>query len=120
MRNWFSRLIAVIIILGALSPAALTSAEAQTPPPPPEPERRARCLPGQPCEDDNGERFMLPTEETLAEPAAIGDTDDYGYTITSTTYSWIDATGGTNTGRCRQRRSTAWQPSMLPRNRYAT
>jgi hypothetical protein len=98
MRNWFSRLIAVIIILGALSPAALTSAEAQTPPPPPEPERRARCLPGQPCEDDNGERFMLPTEETLAEPAAIGDTDDYGYTITSTTYSWIDATGGTNTG----------------------
>ncbi len=98
MRNWFSKFLAIIIILGALAPAALKSAEAQTPPPPPEPERRAHCLPGQPCEDENGERFMLPTEETLAEPAAIGDTDDYGYTITSTTYSWIDATGGTNTG----------------------
>ena len=41
---------------------------------------------------------MLPTEETLAEPTAIGDTDDYDYYLGSTTYSWIDATGGTNTG----------------------
>ena len=98
MRNWFSKFLAIIIILGALAPAALKSAEAQTPPPPPEPERRAHCLPGQPCEDENGERFMLPTAETLAEPTAIGDTDDYGYYLGSTTYSWIDATGGTNTG----------------------
>lgn len=98
MRNWFSKLLAIVIILGALSPTALKPAEAQTPPPPPEPERRARCLPGQPCEDENGERFVLPTEETLAEPTAIGDMDDYGYTLTSTTYAWIDASGGTNTG----------------------
>ncbi len=98
MRNWFSKLLAIIIILGALSPTALKPAEAQTPPPPPEPVRHARCLPGQPCEDENGERFVLPTEETLAEPTAIGDTDDYGYTLTSTTYSWIDATGGIDTG----------------------
>ena len=98
MRKWFSKLLAIVIILGVLSPAALKPAEAQTPPPPPEPERQHRCLPGQPCEDENGERFMLPTEETLAEPTAIGDVDDYGYTLTSTTYSWIDATGGTNTG----------------------
>ena len=98
MRNWFSKFLAIIIILGALAPAALKPAEAQTPPPPPELERRAHCLPGQPCEDENGERFMLPTEETLAEPTAIGDTDDYGYYLGSTTYSWIDATGGTNTG----------------------
>jgi len=98
MRNWFSKLLAIIIILGALAPAALKPAEAQTPPPPPEPERRAHCLPGQPCEDENGERFMLPTAETLAEPTAIGDTDEYGYYLGSTTYAWIDATGGTNTG----------------------
>jgi len=98
MRNWFSKFLAIVIILGALSPAPLKPAEAQTPPPPPEPVRRAHCLPGQPCEDENDERFVLPTEETLAEPTAIGDTDDYGYTLTSTTYSWIDATGGTNTG----------------------
>ncbi len=98
MRNWISKLLAIVIILGALSPAPLKPAEAQTPPPPPEPVRRAHCLTGQPCEDENGERFVLPTEETLAEPTAIGDTDDYGYTLTSTTYSWIDATGGTKTG----------------------
>ena len=88
---------AVIIVIGALSPA-LTSAEAQTPPPPRQPARQEPCLPGQPCEDENGERFVLPTEETQAEPNAIGDSDDFGYTLTSASYSWIDATGGTNTG----------------------
>ena len=93
----FCLIAAVIIVLGALSPA-LTIAEAQTPPPPRQPARQEHCLPGQPCEDENGERFIIPTEETLAEPTAIGDSDDYGYTLTSTTYSWIDATGGTNTG----------------------
>ena len=88
---------AVIIVIGALSPA-LTSAEAQTPPPPRQPARQEPCLPGQPCEDENGESFIIPTEETLAEPNAIGDSDDYGYTLSSTSYAWIDATGGTNTG----------------------
>jgi len=90
-------LAAVIIVLGALSPA-LKSAEAQTPPPPRQPAQQGPCLPGQPCEDENGERFVIPTEETQAEPNAIGDSDDFGYTLTSASYSWIDATGGTNTG----------------------
>ncbi|HOT26081.1 MAG TPA: hypothetical protein PLF02_06575 [Anaerolineaceae bacterium] len=93
----FCLIAAVIIVLGALSPA-LTIAEAQTPPPPRQPARQEPCLPGQPCEDENGERFVIPTEETQAEPNAIGDSDDFGYTLTSASYSWIDATGGTNTG----------------------
>ncbi|HQL28218.1 MAG TPA: hypothetical protein PLA26_06805, partial [Anaerolineaceae bacterium] len=93
----FCLIAAVIIVIGALSPA-LTIAEAQTPPPPRQPARQEPCLPGQPCEDENGERFVIPTEETQAEPNAIGDSDDFGYTLTSASYSWIDATGGTNTG----------------------
>lgn len=98
MRHWFSKLFVLVFLISVLSPASATPAEAQTPPPPRQPARQEPCLPGQPCEDENGERFIIPTEETLAEPTAIGDTDDYGYTLSSTSYSWIDATGGTNTG----------------------
>ena len=93
----FCLIAAVIIVLGALSPA-ISSAQAQTPPPPREPERQQPCLPGQPCEDENGDRFIIPTEETLAAPTAIGDSDDYGYTLSSATYSWISAADGINTG----------------------
>ena len=96
-KSYFCVFTAIILILGALLPT-ISSAQAQTPPPPREPERQEPCLAGQPCEDENGERFIIPTEETLAAPNAIGDSDDYGYTLTSTTYSWIDATSGTNTG----------------------
>lgn len=93
----FSLITVLIFILGALSPA-ISSADAQTPPPPREPERQEPCLPGQPCQGTNGEQFLIPTEETLAAPNAIGDSDDYGYTLSSTTYSWVDASSGTNTG----------------------
>lgn len=96
-KSLFCVLAVIIFILGAFSPA-ISSAQAQTPPPLREQERQEPCLPGQPCEDENGEQFIIPTEETLAEPNAIGDSDDYGYTLTSTTYSWYDATSGTNTG----------------------
>ena len=96
-KSFFCVLALTIFVLGAFSPA-ISSAQAQTPPPPRQPARQEPCLPGQPCEDENGERFVLPTEETQAEPNAIGDSDDFGYTLTSASYSWIDATGGTNTG----------------------
>ncbi len=96
-KSFFCVLATIIFVLGALSPA-ISSAEAQTPPPLREPERQEPCLPSQPCEDENGEQFMIPTEETLAEPTAIGDSDDYGYTLSSATYSWIGANSGTNTG----------------------
>lgn len=96
-KSFFCVLALTIFVLGAFSPA-ISSAQAQTPPPPRQPARQEPCLPGQPCEDENGESFIIPTEETLSEPEAIGDVDDYGYTLSSTAYSWIDATGGTNTG----------------------
>ncbi len=96
-KSIFSVLAVIIFILGTFSPT-ISSAQAQTPPPPREPERQEPCLPGQPCENENGERFIIPTEETLAAPTAIGDSDDYGYTLSSATYSWISAADGTNTG----------------------
>ena len=96
-KSLFYVLVAIIFILGAFSPA-ISSAQAQTPPPPREPERQQPCLPGQPCKDENGEQFIIPTEETLAAPNAIGDSDDYGYTLSSAEYSWINAADGINTG----------------------
>jgi len=81
-KSLFYVLVAIIFILGAFSPA-ISSAQAQTPPPPREPERQQPCLPGQPCKDENGEQFIIPTEETLAAPNAIGDSDDYGYTLSA-------------------------------------
>lgn len=86
-----------IFILGAFSPA-LSSAKAQTSSPPREPTYQEPCRPGQPCEDENGELFFIPTEESLSSPNAIGDSDDYGYTLSSTTFSWIGANNGTDTG----------------------
>lgn len=91
---WF--FFVMIFILGALSPT-YSSVEAQTLPPE-EPTRQTPCLPGRPCEDENGERYFIASEETLAGTNDIGDTDDYGYTLSSTTYSWIDASSGTDTG----------------------
>ncbi|MEL7627345.1 MAG: hypothetical protein AAGU15_10885 [Anaerolineaceae bacterium] len=96
-KSYFCVFTAIVFIIGALLPT-FSSAQAQTPPPPRQPERQEPCLPGQPCKDENGDRFIIPTEETLAAPNAIGDSDDYGYTLTSTAYSWIDASSGTNTG----------------------
>jgi len=96
-KSFFCVLALIIFIFGAFSPA-ISSAQAQTPPPPREPERQEPCLPGQPCKDENGGQFVIPTDETLAAPTASGDSDDYGYTLSADTYSWIDATGGTNTG----------------------
>ncbi len=109
----FSLITVIIFLLGALSPA-ISSAEAQTPPPPREPERQEPCLPGQPCEDENGEQFMIPTEETLAAPTAIGDSDDYGYTLSSATYSWIAANSGTDTGIDENDDITAAIPLSFP------
>lgn len=98
MHNWFSKLVVLVIIIGALSPATVRPAEAQTPPPPREPIRNEFCQPGEPCEDERGERFVIPTEETQAEITAIGDSDDFGYTLTDIIYSWKEASSGTNAG----------------------
>ena len=66
-KSFFCVLALTIFVLGAFSPA-ISSAQAQTPPPPRQPERQQPCLPGQPCKDENGEQFIIPTEETLAAP----------------------------------------------------
>jgi len=95
-KSIFRILALIILFFGAFSPA-ISSAQAQTPPPPREPERQQPCLPGQPCEDENGEQFIIPTEESVVAPTAIGDSDDYGYTLSSATYSWINAADGINT-----------------------
>lgn len=99
-------LLVIIFVLGVVFPGGVQTGNAQSPQPPEpvlestrtDPSESRPCLQGEPCENENGGRYVLATEETLAEPTAIGDTDGYGYTLTSTTYSWIDATGGTNTG----------------------
>lgn len=103
--RWYVLLV-IVFVLGVVFQGGVQTGNAQSPQPPEpvlEPTRTdpsvlRPCLQGEPCENENGERYVLATEETLAEPTAIGDSDDYGYTLTSTSYSWIDASGGTNTG----------------------
>ena len=106
MKNkWVYRILITVFLFSLLFPGELRSVNAQAPQPPKPPEdfpQREVCLEGEPCMDEDGNWF-LPDASTQSqlnsnELNEIGDSDDYGYTLTSTAYSWLDATDGTNTG----------------------
>lgn len=62
------------------------------------------CIPGKPCQDDEGNWYMnsdfMSDINSLNEIKSTGGPDDFGYTWDNTVaYSWIDAkSGGINTG----------------------
>lgn len=106
MKNkWVYWIFMVIFLIGATFPLGLQAVSAQAPQPPEPPEEipnREACVEGEPCMDEDG-NWYLPAGSALDqknpnELLAIGDSDEYGYTLTSTAYSWLDATDGTNTG----------------------
>ncbi|MFZ3069521.1 MAG: hypothetical protein WA110_00140 [Anaerolineaceae bacterium] len=105
MKNKFVYLtLTIIFVFGAVLPNGVQPASAQTPEPPKPPEEpalREPCVQGEPCQDADGNWYMpagsMPEEDTTNELLSIGDMDDYGYTLSSTTYSWVDITNGTNT-----------------------
>ena len=99
MRHWFRIFLVISMFIGLFSTASVKPTEAQTPPPSFEPERPEPCRPGEPCEDDMKERFVLPGEVPESEITAVGDTDDYGYTLSTTALNWIEISGdGINSG----------------------
>ena len=103
MKNRIVGLIsAVVIVLITLMPVAIQPTAAQTIEPPPEPIILEHCQPGKPCKNENGESYMLLDDQLLNarnnSPTGIGDSDDYGYTLSQTTYNWIDASSGADTG----------------------
>lgn len=93
---------AVVLILSTMMPAAIGPATAQTFEPPPEPFIPKHCQPGEPCNNENGESYMMLDDRSRNalhnSPAGIGDSDDYGYTLSVATYNWIDARSGIDTG----------------------
>ncbi len=111
MKNkWVYRILIIVILFSFVFPGGHQAAKAQAPQPPEPPEEipnREACVEGEPCQDQDGNWYLpagsIPDQTSPNELLAIGDSDDYGYTLTSTTYSWIDATDGTNTGLTRSR-----------------
>ena len=102
MKNRIVGLIsAVVLVFCTVTPTTIQSATAQTIEPPPERHIPEHCRLGEPCEDENGNRYVIlddASREALSNaPNGIGYSDDYGYTLTETTYSWIDASDGVNT-----------------------
>jgi len=99
-------LFAFVLILGLVAPTGFTPAKAQVSQPPEIGQEFRRvdtyvdqvCQPGSICEDENGNRYMNHTEETRSDIQGIGDSDNFGYTVSNDTYSWINITDGTNTG----------------------
>lgn len=97
---------AVIFVVGILVPGSTLPASAQ----PPAPEvpgeidlHREPCVAGKPCLDENGYWYIAEDPDLMGvtrnELRAIGDTDEYGYALSTAAYSWVDAvSGGTNTG----------------------
>lgn len=97
---------AVMFMVGILVPGSTLPVSAQ----PPEPEvhheidfQREPCVAGRPCQDENGYWYLVEdpdsTGVTRNELRAIGDSDEYGYQLSTAAYSWIDAvSSGTNTG----------------------
>lgn len=103
--KWVYCVLLVVFLFGATFPSGRQAVSAQAPQPPKPPEGipiREACVEGEPCQDQDGNWFLpagsIPDQQSPNELNAIGDSDDYGYTLTSTTYSWLDATDGTNTG----------------------
>jgi len=102
MKNRIVGLIsAVVLVFCTILPTTIQSVTAQTIEPPPERPIPEHCQPGEPCEDENGNRYIIlddASREALSSaPNGIGDSDDYGYTLNQTTYSWINAIDGVNT-----------------------
>jgi len=103
--KWVYRILIVIFLFSVAFPNGLQAVSAQAPQPPEPPEEtpnREACVEGEPCMDEDGNWYLpagsTPDQKNPNELLAIGDSDDYGYTLTSTTYSWVNATDGTNTG----------------------
>lgn len=103
--KWVYRILIVTFLIIFLFPGELRSVSAQAPQPPKPPKdfpQRKVCLEGEPCMDEDGNWYLpdaLSRDQISSnELNEIGDSDDYGYTLTSTDYSWLDATDGTNTG----------------------
>ncbi|WP_428769590.1 hypothetical protein, partial [Vibrio sp.] len=105
-KRFFYIACATVILMGVILPGGRKPASAQ----PPEPEvhneidfQREPCVAGKPCQDENGYWYVAEDpnsmQETENELRAIGDTDEYGYSLSTAAYSWIDAvSSGTNTG----------------------
>ena len=95
-------LLASFTLLLALATGGATPAVAQKPQPTPLPPPREPGAPGEPYQDANGLWVMPASPRTPAQakaPKATGGPDQFGYTWDdSVSFSWIDATGGTNTG----------------------
>lgn len=106
MKNkWVYKFLITIFLISFLFPGGLRSVSAQAPQPPKPPEeipQNEACLEGEPYMDEDGNWYLpdaLDRDQISSnELNEIGDSDDYGYTLTSTAYSWLDATDGTNTG----------------------
>ena len=106
MKNkWVYKFLITIFLISFLFPGGLRSVSAQAPQPPKPPEeipQNEACLEGEPYMDEDGNWYLpdaLDRDQISSnELNEIGDSDDYGYTLTSTDYSWLDATDGTNTG----------------------
>ncbi len=103
MKNKFFVLIsAFALIFCTILPVAIQPATAQTIEPSPEPIILEHCQPGEPCKNENGESYMILDDQSLNalnnSPTGVGDSDDYGYTLSETAYNWIDARSGINTG----------------------
>lgn len=106
MKNkWIYLVLAVVFLFVSVMPNRINAVSAQAPQPPKPTEEipnREACVEGEPCMDEDGNWYLptgsIPDQKNLNELLAVGDSDEYGYSLTSTAYSWVNATDGTNTG----------------------
>ena len=93
-----------VLVIGSVLPLGIQPVSGQvTEPPQIAPIIHEPCLPGQPCQDVDGNWYIQQDarlqSDALVDTKSTGGPDDYGYTWNdSVAYSWIDAASGTNTG----------------------
>jgi hypothetical protein len=110
-----------VLLFSMLTPTHLQPVSAQVP----EPESKAppileACLPGQPCQDEEGNWYMIQDTGTEVKNSdgtkSVGGPDDFGYTWDdSVAYSWIDVTSGGTEAAISDRRDQVG-PIPLPFN----
>jgi len=102
-RKWMFLFTALVLFSLMLSPMGTASAQDPLPPTPPAPEPRSGPTNG-PQQDENGNWYKPAGAQAMAlhdagPLLATGGPDDFGYTWDDTVaFSWIDISGGTDTG----------------------
>lgn len=93
-----------VLVIGSVLPVGIKPVSGQVAEPPQiAPIIHEPCFPGQPCQDEDGNWYMLPDSRMMTDikddTKSTGGPDDFGYTWDdSVAYSWIDASDGTNVG----------------------